>query len=87
MFPTNTSSFNPFYDGWFLTGGGDGTITYWDYKARNKIKTFDFDNPVCHAEVSPKGDMVAYSLGNDWHLGEEGIGQWPNLLGVHLIDD
>lgn len=69
LYPTNTSSFNPFLDGWFLTGGSDGTMSYWDYKARNKIKSFGFNAPVCNASVSSQGNMVAYSLGNDWHIG------------------
>jgi len=29
--------------------------------------------------------MVAYSTGNDWHIGPEGIGKWENKIGVHLI--
>ena len=44
-------------------------MTYWDYKAKNRIKGFNLKYPICAAEVSPKGNMVVYSLGNDWHLG------------------
>lgn len=69
LYPTNTSCFNPSIECWFLTGGSDGSLSYWDFKARNKIKTFNFHVPVCNAQVSPNGKMVAYSLGNDWHIG------------------
>lgn len=69
LYPTNTSCFNPFLECWFVTGGSDGTMSFWDYKARNKIRSFMFNNPVCCAQVSSNGKMVAYSLGNDWHIG------------------
>ena len=31
--------------------------------------------------------MVAYGQGNDWHIGEEGIGKWQNRIGVHVVAD
>lgn len=63
-------------------------MSFWDYKARNKIKSFSFaGNPVCCATVSYAGNMVAYANGNDWHIGQEGIGKWPNTIGVHLITE
>ena len=69
-----------------MTAGSDGVISFWDYKARNKIKSFNYGfNPICCASTSANGVMLAYSNGNDWHLGTEGIGKWPNRIGVHLI--
>jgi hypothetical protein len=71
-----------------MTAGSDGVITFWDYKARNKIKSFNYGlNPICCASTSSNGSMVAYANGNDWHVGAEGIGQWPNRIGVHLITE
>ena len=54
-----------------MTAGSDGVIHFWDYEARNKIKTPNYGGvPVCTAKVSAKGDMIAYGLGNDWHMGQ-----------------
>lgn len=53
-----------------MTAGSDGVMSFWDYKARNKIKAFTFAlNPICCASVSHNGWMVAYGTGNDWHVG------------------
>lgn len=42
----------------------------WDYSARNKIKQIGFARtPISCAKTSPTGDMIAYALGNDWHMG------------------
>lgn len=63
-------------------------MSFWDFKARNKIKSFNFAfNPVCTTAISPSGWMVAYANGNDWHIGTEGIGKWQNRIGVHMITD
>ena len=43
--------------------------------------------PICCAKVSPKGDMIAIALGNDWHVGAEGANKWQTKLGVHAITD
>jgi len=54
-----------------MTAGADGGMHFWDYEAKNKIKTLNYaGNPISAAKVSPKGDMIAYGLGNDWHLGQ-----------------
>lgn len=71
-----------------MTAGSDGVMSFWDYKARNKIKSFNYgSNPICCSSVSPGGTMVAYANGNDWHLGSQGIGKWNNRIGVHFITD
>lgn len=71
-----------------MTAGSDGIIYFWDYEAKNKIKTLSYGgNPVSCAKVSQKGDMVAYGLGNDWHLGQEGVGKWQTKIGVHLVTE
>lgn len=70
-----------------MTAGADGVVHFWDYEARNKIKTLNYGGvPITSAKVSQKGDMVAYGLGNDWHLGQEGATKWPQpKLGVHIV--
>ena len=86
LYPINSVSFNPVNDRWFMTAGADGGLHFWDYEAKNKIKTLNYgNNPICAARVSPRGDMIAYGLGNDWHLGQEGLNKWQTKLGVHPI--
>jgi mRNA export factor len=54
-----------------MTGGSDGFLHFWNYELKNKIKSFNFGGiPVCAAKINPQGDMLAYGLGNDWHIGE-----------------
>lgn len=88
LYPVNSSGFSPAYENWYMTAGSDGVMSFWDYKARNKIKSFTYSgNPVCAAKVAPSGNMVAYALGNDWHLGEEGLNKWQNKIGCHMVAD
>ena len=69
-----------------MTAGSDGSMHFWDYESRSKIKTLSYGgNPICAAKVSPTGDMIAYALGNDWHLGQEGLNKWQTKIGVHKI--
>jgi WD40 repeat protein len=71
-----------------MTAGSDGVMSFWDFKARNKIKSFSYGStPICDAQVSPSGQMVAYALGNDWHVGAEGVGKWQTRIGVHVVTD
>lgn len=71
-----------------MTAGSDGVMSFWDFKARNKIKSFNYNSyPITCAAVSPSGQMVAYGNGNDWHVGTEGINKWPNRIGVHIISE
>lgn len=87
LYPTNTCCFNPVLNDWILTAGSDGQMILWDFQSKNKIKSLNYEIPVCKSSVSPNGKMIAYSLGNDWHIGEEGIGKWPSLVGVHQITE
>lgn len=69
-----------------MTAGADGCMHFWDYEAKNKIKTLSYSgNPICTAKVNPTGEMVAYGLGNDWHLGADGKNKWNVRLGIHHI--
>lgn len=53
-----------------MTAGADGGLHFWDFEAKNKIKTLNYAGiPITTAKVSGKGDMIAYGLGNDWHTG------------------
>ncbi len=39
------------------------------------------------ARVNSSGELLAYGLGNDWHMGVEGIGKWQPKLCVHFINE
>lgn len=53
---------------------------------KTRIKTFNFGgNPVCYSSVSHCGRYIAYALGNDWHMGNEGDNKWRVKLAVHEI--
>ncbi len=70
-----------------MTGGADGIMYFWDFEARSKIRIFNFaEHPICCATLSQNGDMMAYALGNDFHLGPEGA-KWKTKLAVHMIPE
>lgn len=88
LYPVNAVGFNCRSKNWFFTGGADGFLLLWDYQARNKIKQFGFGRtPMTAGKMSPSGEMLAYALGNDWHVGPEGISQWKTKLAVHYVKD
>jgi mRNA export factor len=85
LYPINSVSFNPITERWFMTAGSDGAMHFWDFEAKNKIKSLNYNGiPICSARVNGSGDMIAYALGNDWHVGVEG-NKWETKLGVHII--
>jgi len=55
-----------------MTAGSDGGMHLWDFEAKTKIKSLSYGSPICCARISPRGDMLAYGLGNDWHKGQDG---------------
>ncbi len=71
LYPVNSVSFSPVSPIWFMTCGSDGYMNFWDFNVRNKIKFLAFaSNPICCAKISPTGEFVAYSTGNDFHIGQ-----------------
>jgi mRNA export factor len=88
MYPVNVIDFNPRYKKWCLTMGGDGTSYFWDYEAKNKVVFFQYNKrPATAGQVSPSGELLAYALGYDWHMGAEGHGRWQPRVCVHVIKD
>jgi WD40 repeat protein len=86
LYPANTCGFNSSIENWFMTAGSDGVMSFWDLKEKSKIKSLTYNStPICDAKVSPSGKTVVYALGNDWHLGAEGVGKWETKIGVHVI--
>lgn len=88
LYPVNSVDFNVVNEKWFLTAGSDGALSIWDFEAKNKIKLLSYGSvPICKAKVSQRGNMIAYGLGNDWHMGIDGNGLWQPKVGVHLVAD
>ena len=86
LYPVNSVDFNIINDKWFLTAGSDGALSIWDFEAKNKIKLLNYaNNPITKAKVSQRGNMIAYGLGNDWHVGLEGNNLWTPKVGVHVV--
>lgn len=89
LYPVHSIGFHPSSKNFVFTAGGDGTMTFWDYEQKNKIKTFNFKGvPVTKAKVSEDGQAIAYALGYDWQKGIWGID--PNVkpkVCVHMISE
>jgi mRNA export factor len=50
-------------------------MIFWDYDAKNKIRTFNFNNqPITTCKVSNDKSFLAYALGYDFSKGPEGYG-------------
>lgn len=87
-YPVNAIGFNIKNIKWLFTGSSDGVLQFWNYDGKSSIKTMNFKSvPVITAKTNYSGDLIAYALGNDWHIGPEGIGKWPTKIAVHLIPD
>lgn len=53
FFPVNALQFNGRNNFFMMTAGGEGQMIFWDYREKNKIKTFQFNHtPVTTAKVS-----------------------------------
>ena len=64
-------------------------MIFWDYKEKNKIKTFQFNHtPITTAKVSHDRQFIAYALGNDFSKGPDSYNlNYPTKLCVHFIPD
>jgi hypothetical protein len=51
-------------------GGGDGAFTYWDYKAKQRLKQCEGAGaPVVDVAMNPRGNLCAYACSYDWSQG------------------
>ena len=87
-YPTHGIGFSPRARQFVYTVGGDGTIIFWDYDAREKVRVYDFKpNPIVRAKMSPDGAMFAYAIGYDWGKGIEGDMSIKSSIQVRLVQD
>jgi mRNA export factor len=87
VFPVNALAHHP--NGTYCTGGGDGSLTFWDGLGRSKNKTYsttDLGNgdplkaatgtpcmPIVSAAYNNTGDILAYAFSYDWAKGHDGV--------------
>ncbi|KAK4688756.1 mRNA export factor, partial [Tremellales sp. Uapishka_1] len=87
VFAVNTISFHK-VQGTFCTGGGDGSLSFWDGYARTKLKSFPakeinngdpearppvWGTPIVSTSFSHNHDILAYALSYDWSKGHSGV--------------
>jgi len=87
VFAINTITFHK-GQGTFCTGGGDGSLTFWDGVARTKLKTLSakelgngdpdarpnpvWGTPIVSTAFSHNCDILAYAFSYDWSKGHGG---------------
>ena len=89
IFPVNSIDFHPFYLESFSTAGGDGTFSFWDKAAKQKLKGFNNCNyPITATKFNAKGDLFAYAIGYDWSKGfEHNQTSIPKKVYVHRVQE
>ena len=74
--------------GTFGSGGGDGTIYFWDKDEKQKLKEFKQMNlPITDIDFNYNGQLFAYSISYDWSKGIEYFqpkSQKPNIF-IHKL--
>ena len=87
-YPTHGIGFHPKSKDFIYTAGGEGSVIFWDFKVKEKIKTCDYrPNPVVQAKMSPDGKYLAYALGYDWAKGVREDMSFHNNIALHVMQD
>ena len=90
LYPVHDIGFHPnnMASGFVSTVGGDGFMYFWDYKQKNKLKTFSFNKqPVTRAELCHEGKYMALALGYDWSRGVEMIGSVKPKIFIYEMQE
>ncbi|TXT05972.1 hypothetical protein VHUM_03733 [Vanrija humicola] len=88
VFAINTITFHKI-QGTFCTGGGDGSLTFWDGMARTKLKAFSAKElgngdpdarptpqwgvPIVSSSFNHSCEILAYAFSYDWSKGHQGV--------------
>ena len=62
-------------------------MIFWDFVAKNKIKSVKEVGSYTASKLSPDGLVLAYGIGNDWHKGMESLSKMENKVGAYVIPD
>lgn len=88
LYPLNCISFHPIH-GTFSTAGSDGTFSFWDKDARQRLKNFPNVNaPITATAFNRTGSIFAYARGYDWSMGYQANRQdIPTDVKLHALKD
>lgn len=88
VYSVNAISNHPVYRT-FVTGGSDGSMSFWDKEARQKLKAYpNVGGPVLSTSFNGDGKLFAYAIGYDWAQGFKGnTGSIKNTIMLHAITD
>ena len=88
LFPVHGAGFHPVSEKFVYTAGGEGSLFFWDFIVKNKIKEFKYSPlPITKAKVSPDGSLIAYGLGYDWAKGIVGDQSHRASVRAHAIEE
>ena len=89
IFGVNCLDFYSKHNDKFLTGGGDGSLYWWDKKARNRLAIkdkFKTNATIVDAKFSPNGSSMFYVCSYDWSKGAEHKNKYPlNQIYHHAV--
>ncbi|KAJ3259549.1 hypothetical protein HK103_002102 [Boothiomyces macroporosus] len=87
VFPVNEIIFHPTY-GTLGTCGGDGGLRFWDKDERRSIKILPtMQAPVTNMAFNRSAQILAYSVGYDWHKGHEHHKPGAQIFLHPVVDD
>lgn len=88
LYPVHDIGFSALKKEFVFTSGGEGSICCWDFKKKDKLKTYDFGGvPVTRCKLSPDSQLMAYALGYDWSVGIGGYMSCPSRICVHAMQE
>jgi len=75
IYPIHTIDFHPTLGNIFATGGGDGTLKFWDRANKQPVgnSTPKAHLPVVCAKFHPAQNVIAYAVAYDWVQGPQAI--------------
>ena len=86
LYPVHSAGFHPTVESFLYSVGADRRIIFWDYKAKQKIRQFQFElASVTKAKLSPDGTLLAYALGYDWTKGVQEDMSCYSSVNVHIM--
>ena len=81
VYAVNSIKFHPVY-GTFSTCGSDGTVSFWDGEARQRLKLFPkLNETVSCMAFNRTGGIFAYALSYDWSK----VGAKYNFIEIALL--
>ncbi len=83
LYSVNTISFFPKNYNIIVSGGGDGSLMWFDRGSRIKILNHSFPDAITAGSFSTDGTFYVFATGDDWSKGYTGVRVMP---GLYFID-